>query len=137
MNMRKVDAWAKHLLKQIQNYTKIEKSEPLHQNITGNGYENYMYTYRMIKGGGKAPQDDLHEAGQATEFSVVVPPFSAGSPAATATATEGVSAVIRRMEVRVWMAPHLLAGNVLLPGLVPDPIGDAGHLQNLHIQSAL
>ena len=62
------------------------------------------------------PQDDLHEAGQATEFSMVVPPLSAGST----TATGGVSAVIRRMEVRVWMAPHLLVGNVLLQGLVPD-----------------
>ena len=38
--MIKVEAWAKHLLKQIESYTKIEKASPYIKNISQMNYMN-------------------------------------------------------------------------------------------------
>ena len=47
--MIKVEAWAKHLLKRIENCTKIEKASPYIKTSLRMDYEKYTYLSKMIK----------------------------------------------------------------------------------------
>ena len=111
--MIKVEAWAKHLLEQIEKLIKLKKRARTSKTLHG-----------MM----------CSEFGQTTELSMVVPSLSTGSSAAAASASARIYGIIWGMKVGMWVPSHLLAGDVLLKGAVPHAISDSRHFQHFLIQ---